>query len=254
MVERKSQSSTPELVKPGKRSGWEEHEADFFISHPHKCEYLTGVEAMTIFTSSVKGMDTDSYEGLLENGFRRSGKVIYRPHCPTCNSCISVRVPVAAFRMSRNMKKIWNRNNDLVVNSLSPTYSHEHFELYQSYVRNRHRGGSMDCYDPDAYMSFLASSSVDTRFYEFRREEKLLMVAVVDHLKQGLSSVYTFFDTCQNTRSLGTFGILWEIDQALRLRKQWLYLGYWIPNCRKMQYKSRFRPLEAFQKERWELL
>ncbi len=112
----------------------------------------------------------------------------------------------------------------------------------------------MDYPDPESYPGFFISSWMDTRFYEFRRAGKLLMVAVADHLKRGLSAVYTFFDPEESSDSLGTYGVLWEVEQAKRLEKQWLYLGYWISNSNKMCYKSRFRPLEALQNERWKLL
>lgn len=256
MTEKNNQNNSQVLFESyrAEKKQWQEHETDFVLSSTHKCEYLENTNAMTLFLNPMGGMDSDIYEHLLENGFRRSGEHVYRPHCPSCNGCISVRIPIETFSMSRNMKRIWKRNNDLEVNSLPPVHSHEHFNLYQNYVSSRHKGGPMDNHDPYGYMDFLFSSWMETGFYEFRRAEKLYMVAVVDHLKQGLSAVYTFFDHSEHSRSLGTFAVLWEIEHARRLGKQWLYLGYWISNCRKMSYKSRFRPLEIFREGCWQLL
>ena len=73
---------------------------------------------------------------------------------------------------------------------------------------------------------------------------------VIDVLNDGLSSVYTFYDPDWHG-SLGTYGILWQLDYADRLGLPWLYLGYWIDESRKMAYKSRFRPLEKLGPGGW---
>lgn len=88
-------------------------------------------------------------------------------------------------------------------------------------------------------------------FYEIRRDDRLIGVNVTDHLRTGLSAVYTYFDPDEAKRSLGGFAILWLIQEARRLGLQWVYLGYYIPGCRKMQYKDQFRPLEAFIHGQW---
>ena len=134
---------------------------------------------------------------------------------------------------------------------MPPLYREDHFQLYKTYLQKRHKEGSMQYLEKEDYPGFLVSPWIKTSFYEFRLAGKLLMVAVVDHLPQGLSAVYTFFDPMEHTRSLGTFGVLWEINLASRLGKRWLYLGYWVSGCRKMSYKSRFRPMEAFKKGQW---
>ena len=78
-----------------------------------------------------------------------------------------------------------------------------------------------------------------------------MAVAVMDRLNNGLSAVYTFFDPLEATRGLGTFAILWQIAEARRLGLKWVYLGYWIEQCAKMAYKTRFKPHEIFVAERW---
>ncbi len=32
---------------------------------------------------------------------------------------------------------------------------------------------------------------------------------------------------------------------------EFLYLGYWIKNCDKMNYKRRYKPLEAYLNDQW---
>ena len=110
----------------------------------------------------------------------------------------------------------------------------------------------MDVSNPDRYREFLLSSWADTWCYEFRLGRRLLAVAVIDRLVQGLSAVYTFFDPEYADRGLGTFAILWEISAAQRSGLPWLYLGYWIAECPKMSYKSHFRPLEIYRDGLWQ--
>jgi arginine-tRNA-protein transferase len=101
------------------------------------------------------------------------------------------------------------------------------------------------------YLEFLTSSWSDTVFYEFRLADRLLMVAVVDHLVDSLSSVYTFFEPDYAARSLGVYAILWALQKARSLGLQWLYLGYWIEASPKMRYKSEYQPQEQLQGGRW---
>ena len=91
----------------------------------------------------------------------------------------------------------------------------------------------------------------ETRFLELRIGDRLAAVAVTDHLPESLSAVYTFFDPEIEERALGTYAILCQIEEARRLGLEYLYLGYWIAECRKMSYKDGFRPLEARVGERW---
>ena len=109
----------------------------------------------------------------------------------------------------------------------------------------------MDHADAGKYLEFLTSPWSATTFYEFRHGPRLLAVAVVDRLEQSLSAVYTFFDPDLPARSLGTYAILWEIEEARRLNLRWLYLGYWIRECPKMSYKGRFRPMEIYRHGHW---
>ncbi len=76
-------------------------------------------------------------------------------------------------------------------------------------------------------------------------------MAVVDELQDGLSAIYTFFDPLQDKRSLGSYAILWQVQRARALGLDYLYLGYWIKGCRKMAYKSAYRPLELHVNSRW---
>ena len=191
------------------------------------------------------------YAFLIERGFRRSGNHVYRHHCKTCQACMAVRVPVADFSPSRSLRRVWQRNQDLQTRILPADTTLEHFDLYKHYVNSRHGDGPMSNPKPKDFNEFLLSYWSTTRFVEFRKENRLLMVAVIDVLPHAISAVYTFFDPGEAARSLGTYAILWQISETEKCAKNHLYLGYWIDNCKKMHYKSRFQPLEAFHEQQW---
>ena len=127
----------------------------------------------------------------------------------------------------------------------------EHYELYQRYINSRHKGGSMENPSKSDYHRFLICDWSDTKFIEFRQDKKLLAVAVTDLTNSGHSAVYTFFDPDQPQRSLGHYAILKQIEMTRTLDLPYLYLGYWIKDCDKMTYKSRYQPAEGFINDSW---
>jgi leucyl-tRNA---protein transferase len=224
----------------------------FFLTPPHKCGYLPGRNAVTIFVDPRRRPTVAAYSALSQHGFRRSGEHVYRPQCPECSACIPVRVPVDEFKPRRTQLRTLRLNQDVVLIPKKPSFQPEHYALYQAYISHRHPGGSMENPDPDSYLEFLTAHWSDTTFYEFRAGNRLLAVAVVDHLDDGISAVYTFFDPTETRRSLGRLAILKEIELARALQVRWLYLGYWISACQKMSYKTEYRPLEYFRAGEWQ--
>jgi leucyl-tRNA---protein transferase len=223
----------------------------FFATPPHACSYLPERKAVTVFADPAFQHDQRVYTALSRYGFRRSGSQVYRPHCPDCEACVPVRVPVREFRPRRNQRRAWQANRHLQIHRLPAGFSQEHYDLYARYVKARHAGGGMDSPTPAQYLEFLTSLWSETIFYEFRGPEGLLAVAVVDQLEDGLSAVYTFFEPALRGRSLGIYAVLWEIEAARRLGLEWLYLGYWIRESSKMRYKDQYQPLEYLHHGAW---
>lgn len=223
-----------------------------YMSAPHTCHYLPERQAVNLFVDPDFPLDTGCYSGLARLGFRRSGQYIYRPHCPSCQACIPIRLPVSKFRPNRNQRRNLRRNAGLSFSERPAEYQEEHYRLYTRYLVQRHKDGGMDNPDPASYRAFLISSWCETRFHEIREGQRLLGVAVVDHLDDGLSAVYTFFDPDETHRSLGRYAVLMEIQLARSLGLDWLYLGYWVSGCRKMSYKNEYRPLQYFFEGRWQ--
>jgi len=218
----------------------------------HPCSYLPERQAATLFVDPGASMDPDLYDRLLRQGFRRSGEHVYRPDCPACARCISARIPVGDFRPRRSQRRAWKAlDGQLQLLERSPRYDPEHFDLYRRYLDARHPHGNMAGSGPESYRSFLTASWSDTLFMEVRREGRLLAVAVTDRTPTALSSVYTFFDPDAAALSPGVLCVLLQIRKAIAQGKDWLYLGYWVPGCKQMEYKMDYRPLELWLDRRW---
>ena len=226
----------------------------FYATQAHPCSYLPTEQATTLFLDPSQPMDAQVYAELSEVGFRRSGDHLYRPHCQKCSACVPARLPVADFKPNRQQRRILSRNADLQVRAVRPAFSEEYYDLYARYIEQRHADGDMYPPNREQFSTFLVRDLPFSRFYEFRLDGRLLAVAVTDVLPNGLSAVYTFYDPNEEHRSLGRSAILWQIAETARLGLHAVYLGYWIKNCRKMNYKTQYRPIELFVNQHWAIL
>jgi len=228
------------------------HDFRLLITPEHGCSYLDDHQAATVFVDPQTKIDTGTYSLFSELGFRRSGEHVYRPHCPLCAECKALRINVDSFTLSKSQKRLVKKNQDTKLNWVDADYNEAHFELYRRYMSFRHEGSSMESDDPEHYMRMMKASWCETRLAEFRIDNKLIGVAVTDWLFDGFSAVYTFFDPEYSSLSLGTFSILQQIVETKESGRQYLYLGYWIKNCKKMSYKNRFSALQIFNGHAWE--
>ena len=226
----------------------------FYLTAPYPCSYLPDHVARSQVAAPSSLIDTGVYSELVRLGFRRSGQHVYRPRCDTCRACVASRLPVAEFEPSRTQRRCLSRNADLRLRLLPLAFDESHYRLYRRYQAARHAGGGMDQDDREQFRGFLLQSRVDSVLAEFSLDGEVVMVALIDKLIDGLSAVYTFFDPVLEKRSLGTFGVLTQINLAREIGLPYLYLGYWIEACGKMAYKRHYQPLEGLLDGRWQRL
>lgn len=235
----------------------------FFLTAPSPCPYIEGQFERKVFTHLVGEKAPALNDLLTQGGFRRSQNIAYRPACETCRACVSVRILAEEFRPSKNMKRIQQRNADLIgaVHDAEPTT--EQYSLFRAYLDARHRKGGMSDMTVLDYAMMVEDTHVESKIIEYRRRGpdsivtgvghgELVAVALSDKMADGLSMVYSFYDPAQHDRSLGTFMILDHIARARAAGQPHVYLGYWVNGSRKMAYKIRFQPQEHLGPKGWE--
>jgi len=244
----------------------------FYVTTGYPCGYLPNKLAQSLIASPQHLIDASVYSGLIQQGFRRSGKFAYRPHCESCRECVSVRVIADDFKPTRSQKRAYKQHQNLETTVMPVEYHEEHFALYNAYQMVRHNeallekqrqaadqstaqdGTDQECAEQDEedqYRHFLCQTNVESVMVEFRLAGKLKMVSVIDIVIDGISAVYTFYDTTDTQASYGTYNILWQIEWTKILHLPYLYLGYWIKDSRKMVYKEKFQPQERLVDGEW---
>jgi arginine-tRNA-protein transferase len=231
----------------------------FYLTAPSVCPYLAGKEERKVFTHLVGERARELNDLLTHGGFRRSQSIAYRPACEACRACVSVRVAVEDFRPTRSMRRVLDRNSDMIGEMRAAMPTSEQYSVFRAYLDSRHHDGGMADMTVLDYAMMVEDSHVETKMVEYRlrtadtggRGGDLLAVALTDVLGDGLSMVYSCYEPGAADRSLGTLMILDHISRARRMGLAYVYLGYWVRGSRKMDYKSRFLPQERLMAEGW---
>ena len=238
------------FLPPGLR-----HALRFYLTNPSPCPYLDGKRERKAFTNLDVGDADALHNALSQTGFRRSQGIAYRPACPGCNACRSVRTRVREFELTKSWRRVLNANADLVRDPAPARATREQFRLLKRYLNGRHEGGGMSAMGYREYASMVNDSPVKSVIFEYRSgaadDAPLVAASITDVLRDGLSMVYTFFDPAASRRSLGTFMILDHIRHAAELGVPHVYLGYWVEGSPKMDYKRRFEPLDVLNGDEW---
>jgi leucyl-tRNA---protein transferase len=235
------------------------HKLQFYVTTPYACGYLPNKMAQSLIATPHHLVDANIYSGLIAQGFRRSGKFAYRPHCETCNACVPARVVLASFAPTRSQKRAFKQHANLRAHIMPLGFHQEHFDLYVSYQKARHaepENFSQEKDEAEQYRQFLCQSNVESLMIEFRDANNALkIVSVVDIVGDGVSAVYTFYDTTfkagEHKTSFGTYSIMWQTEWTKILGLPYLYLGYWIAESEKMAYKQAFKPQQKLTDGEW---
>jgi arginyl-tRNA--protein-N-Asp/Glu arginylyltransferase len=227
-------------------------DVQFYVTTKYSCGYINGRDAQSLVATPYKNINSKNFNSLINKGFRRSGQYVYKPNCKDCTACIPIRILASSFIASRSQKRVKKYLDKLSVKLLPLTFDEEHYNLYVNYQNNRHRNNSESEDDIADYNDFLVKSNVNSKIVEFRLNNQLKMVTIIDIIDDGISAVYTFYDCSDLKLSLGTMSIIWLLDLCKKEKFSFLYLGYWIYESQKMKYKTNFKPYELMIEGVWQ--
>jgi arginine-tRNA-protein transferase len=227
----------------------------FYTTAPLPCPYVAGRTERKVVTE-ITGPDAETlHDRLSRAGFRRSHNIAYAPVCPGCQSCVPIRIPAATFQPGRTLRRIAALNALVEGFEVPARATAEQYQLFQRYQRARHGEGDMATMSFYDYRAMVEDTPIETLIVEFRDpDDRLVGACLADRLSDGLSAVYSFFAPELARLSLGTHAILWLIERARQGGLPYVYLGYWVPESRKMAYKARFRPSEILIGGTWRML
>lgn len=220
----------------------------YFVDISTGCPY--GMAQKSVYHQAMfTSLDDTAVGHFLENGYRRNGNCMYAMRCPSCSSCVPLRIRPQSFRPNRNQRRVWKKNRDVTVGVAPLTMSTENIVLLDRYLQARFPQGKSTA--ESYYTGFFITSMTHCFEIRYRIGEQLLGVAIVDGSEKWMNAVYFYFDPDESRRSPGTLNVLYLIDFCRNQRIDPLYLGYWIDEVKAMRYKSAFRPHEIFVKRRW---
>jgi len=233
------------------------------LSKAFPCNYLPDQEERLLIAVDERLHNSESYAWLMTEGFRRSGAQSYRPQCPECNACQSIRVLTNEYTPSKSQKRSKKRNSHFIIKQ-SSELKDSYYPLFENYINTLHQDGSMYPASFQQFESFLSCNLTKQLFIETwapankedghsesEEENILVCVAVTDVLSNGLSAVYTFYHPDYKANGLGVFSILTQLSFCQQMSLPYLYLGYQIDDCQKMNYKDRYFPFERFIDGQW---
>lgn len=221
------------------------------LSQEHPCSYIENNLAQSLFVHPAYPLTPIIYAQLMAKGFRRSGNQVYRPYCHPCSACQPIRLEVNKFKPNKNQKRCLSKNINTQAIIKPPVFEQAHYDMYLRYQMARHTAGAMANSSAEDYINFLSSSWCQTVFVEFSINNELAGIAIIDQFDEAWSAVYTFFEPKFSSYSLGVYAVLWQIEQVKHQQKEFLYLGFWIKECKKMAYKSDYQPMQILSDADW---
>ncbi|MBN2782662.1 MAG: arginyltransferase [Campylobacterales bacterium] len=214
-----------------------------------KCSYLKGLEQTTHY-KLIDGCESDYCQALIERGYRRFGKMYFRPVCDHCDECQSIKIDVENFKFSKSQRRVLNKAKEIKTYIRQPSITKEHLELFDKYHRFMKDKKGWD-FNPTSIQHYHNSfvDGYNDFGYEilYFHQDKLIGVDLVDILEDGISSIYFYYDPEYDRYSLGRLSLYNQILYARQRNKRWIYLGYYVKDCPSLSYKSHYEPYVTLQ-------
>jgi len=213
------------------------------------CSYLANKEQTTHY-KIINNCSAQYTHELIERGFRRFGRMYFRPICEDCHECQSIKIDVANYQFSKSEKRVLKKAKELEIYIQTPTLSQEHLELFDKYHFHMHqkKGWKFQQVTADHYYnSFVVGHEDYGKEVLYFHKGKLIGVDLVDVLQEGISSTYFYYDPDFSNLSLGKLSLLYQIQFAQQTQKSWIYLGYYVEECDSLNYKSAYKPYLTLQ-------
>lgn len=209
-----------------------------------KCSYLQDKKQTTHY-KIINNCSVKSCSDFVERGFRRFGKMYFRPICDGCTECQSIKIDVDNYKFSKSAKRVLKKASNIKIYAQKPTLTQEHLKLFEKYHLYMHKKKSWEYNDTTAdhyYNSFVVGAEnfgYEILYYD---DTKLIAIDLIDVLGNGISSIYFYYDPDYSYLSLGKFSLYKQIEYAKNRGKKWIYLGYYVKDCPSLSYKAQYKP------------
>ncbi|RLA68659.1 MAG: arginyltransferase [Epsilonproteobacteria bacterium] len=209
-----------------------------------KCSYLKDKDTNTHY-KIIENSSTQDTQELIERGFRRFGKMYFRPICEGCNECQSIKIDVDNFTFTKSQRRVLKKATFIKSYIQQPTLTQDHLNLFKKFHLHMKDKRSWEYQETTAdhyYNSFVTGHGefgFEVLYYD---EERLIGVDLIDILEDGISSIYFYYDPDYEKYSLGKLSLYNQIKYAQRSSKKWIYLGYYVKDCQSLSYKTHYKP------------
>jgi len=214
-----------------------------------KCSYLDNKEQTTHY-KIIHDCDAKHCEALIERGYRRFGKMYFRPICAPCTECQSIKIDVNNFVFSKSAKRVLKKAKNIRLLTQTPTMTQEHLALFDKYHFYMHekKGWEYSATTSQHYYNSFVTGHADFGYEVlYYDRNKLIGVDLIDILDNGISSIYFYYDPDYAQYSLGKLSLYNQIKYAKETDKEWVYLGYYVEDCPSLSYKSQYTPYLTLQ-------
>jgi len=214
-----------------------------------KCSYIKDNDTTTHYKIIENSSATHCQE-LIERGFRRFGKMYFRPICSDCSECQSLKIEVEKFVFSKSARRVLKKAVKFQTIIQTPTLTKAHLSLFEKYHAHMKTKKGWQHHETTAehyYQSFVNGHYDFGYEILYFDEKKLIGVDLIDILEDGISSIYFYYDPDYMKYGLGKLSLLFQIKFAVSQKKDWIYLGYYVKECSSLSYKADYKPFLTLQ-------